>query len=112
VILILLGGIALLGSRDAVQGEGLVLALGGLALVLFGLMMIARWNLSAVRTGLFGFTAGYFAVALTEFEVATDPCDIGATLARCTDDLVMGSPWIVYQAPVILAALLFVFVVA
>ena len=59
------------------------LFIAGLALLAFGVMIVFRWNLRAVKTGFAGITTGHFAVALTEFEVATDPCDIGSTLARC-----------------------------
>jgi len=104
------GVFAILGSIGTFQGEGFLLVFGGSALVLFGLMMIVRWNLSAARTGLIGLTAGYFATALSEFEVATDPCDIAATLARCAGQPASGTPWIVYQGPMILAMLLFVFI--
>jgi hypothetical protein len=62
-----------------------------------------------VRTGLTGLTAGYFAIVLTEFEVRTDPCDIGATMAACADHVVTDTPWGLYQGPPILAALLFIF---
>ena len=68
-------------------------------------------NLAAVPgLGLIGMTAGYFASALSEFEVATDPCDIGSTLERCVGDPVLGTPWVVYQGPLVLAILLFVFI--
>src|SRR6187551_822637 len=111
VALIVVGIYALVGAANAFQGEGFLLAVGGLALILFGLMMLIRWNLSAVRTGLFALTAGYFATALQEFQVATDPCDIGATLERCATHVPGGIPWLVYQGPLLLAMLLFVFLV-
>jgi hypothetical protein len=104
------GLFAIQASIGTFQGEGFLLVFGGGALVLFGLMMILRWNLPAARTGLIGLTAGYFATALTEFQVATDPCDIGAKFARCAGAPVLGAPWIVYQGPLILAMLLFVFI--
>ena len=110
VLVIVTGVYALIGSINTFQGEGFLLVVGGLALILFGLMMLIRWNLSAVRTGMIGLTAGYFASALTEFQVATDPCDIAPTLARCAGHVAAGTPWIVYQGPLILAMLLFVFI--
>ena len=110
-LLIVAGGSALIASANAFQGEGFLLLVGGLALILFGLMMLVRWNLSAVRTGLFALTAGYFATSLQEFQVATDPCDIGATFERCVGHVPGGLPWIVYQGPLILAMFLFVFIV-
>jgi hypothetical protein len=105
------GVLALTGSLDGEQGERFLLVVAGLALLVFGLMIVMRWKLSAVRTGMFGLTAGYFATALTEFQVATDPCDIGAALERCATDVVKGAPWVVYQGPLILAVLLFIFIV-
>ena len=84
--------------------------IAGLALVLFGLMTVVRWNLTAVRTGMIGLTAGYFASALTEFQVATDPCDIGSTLERCVGHVPGGFPWVVYQGPLTLAILTFVLI--
>jgi len=110
VLLIVVGVYALIGAMGAFQGEGLLLVVGGLALILFGSMTIIRRNLAAVRTGLFGLTAGYFASALTEFQVATDPCDIGSTLERCSGHVPGGLPWAVYQGPLFLAILLFVFI--
>lgn len=110
VLLGLVGVVAIIGSSEGAQGEGLLLLVGGLALVLFGLLMILRWNPSAVRTGLIGLTAGYFATSLTQFEVATDPCDVGGTFERCVGQVAGGEPWGVYQGPVILAVLLFVFI--
>jgi hypothetical protein len=110
LLLILAGVYAVIGSVGSFQGEGFLLLVGGLALVLFGFMMLIRWNLPAVRVGLIGLTAGYFATALSEFEVATDPCDIGATLERCAGHIPSGHPWVVYQGPLILAMLLFVFI--
>ncbi|HYI22533.1 MAG TPA: hypothetical protein VEX62_07845 [Candidatus Limnocylindrales bacterium] len=101
------GAIALIGSRGAFQGQDLLLLIAGFALIAFGVMIVFRWNLRAVKTGLAGMTAGYFASALSEFEVATDPCDIGSTLARCADHVLGGTPWAVYQGPVLLAVLLF-----
>jgi hypothetical protein len=111
LLLIVAGASALIASTNSFQGEGFLLVVGGLALVLFGFLMIVRWNLTAVRTGLFALTAGYFATALQEFQVATDPCDIGATFERCVGHVPGGLPWIVYQGPLILAMLLFVFIV-
>jgi hypothetical protein len=110
ILLIVVGVYALIASTNTFQGEGFLLVVGGIALIVFGLMMIVRWNLTAVRTGLIGLTAGYFASALTEFQVATDPCDIGATLERCAGHVAGGTPWIVYQGPLILAMLLFAFI--
>lgn len=107
----LVGAFAAFSSFGAVQGEFPLLLIGGLALVLFGAMIALRWNLGAAKTGLIGLTAGYFATALSEFEVVTDPCDIGATLDRCATDVVKGAPWIVYQGPLFLAVLLFVLIV-
>jgi len=111
ILLIVVGFYALIGAANAFQGEAFLLLVGGLALILFGLMVVIRWNLSAVRTGLFALTAGYFATALQEFQVATDPCDIGATLERCATHIPGGSPWVVYQGPLIVAMLLFVLIV-
>lgn len=111
VLVMVAGASALIASTSAFQGEGFLLFVAGLALILFGSMMILRWNLSVVRFGLFGLTAGYFASALQEFQVATDPCDIGATLERCATHVPGGLPWVVYQGPLILAMLLFVFIV-
>jgi hypothetical protein len=111
MLLVVVGLFALVGAANSFQGEGFLLIIGGLALILFGLMMILRWSLSAVRTGLFALTAGYFATALQEFQVATDPCDIGSTLERCADHVPSGVPWVVYQGPLMLAILLFVFIV-
>jgi hypothetical protein len=54
-------------------------------------------------------TAAYFASALSEFEVATDPCDIGATMERCAGHVPGGQPWAVYEEPLLLAILLFFF---
>ncbi len=110
VLLMLAGGFAIVGSTETFQGEQFLLFIGGLALILFGIMILIRWNPVAVRTGLIGVTAGYFAAALSEFEVATDPCDIGATLERCAGHVPGGMPWAVYQGPLIIAILLFVFV--
>jgi hypothetical protein len=107
VLIGLTGVLALVGAFNAFQGEEVVLFIAGLALLAFGVMVVFRWNLPAVKTGLAGMTAGYFASALTEFEVRTDPCDIGSTLARCADHVPGGTPWEVYQGPVFLAALLF-----
>ena len=109
-LLILVGIYAIVGALNTVHGEGFLLVVGGLALILFGIMVIMRWNPQAVRTGLIGLTAGYFASALSEFEVATDPCDIGSTIARCAGEATVGTPWIVYQGPLILAMLLFIFI--
>ncbi len=103
----LTGVVAIMGSTAAFQGEGILLLVAGIALVAFGIMVVLRWKLRAVKTGLIGMTAGYFAAALAEFEVATDPCDIGAHLERCVDHVVGGLPWAVYQGPLILAVLLF-----
>ena len=111
MLVIVAGASAVIASTSAFQGEGFLLLVAGLALILFGSMMILRWNLSVVRFGLFGLTAGYFASALQEFQVATDPCDIGATLERCATHVPGGLPWVVYQGPLILAVLLFVFIV-
>jgi hypothetical protein len=111
MFLVIVGLYALVGAANSFQGEGFLLTVGGLAIILFGLLMILRWNLSAVRTGLFALTAGYFATALQEFQVATDPCDIGSTLERCADHVPGGLPWLVYQGPLVLAMLLFVFIV-
>ncbi len=107
ILLGLTGVVALFGAFSAFQGEGLVLFIAGVALIAFGVMVVFRWNLTAVKTGLAGMTAGYFASALTEFEVRTDPCDIGATLERCANHVVGGTPYEVYQEPVFLAVLLF-----
>jgi hypothetical protein len=109
-LLILVGIYAIVGALNTTHGEAFLLIVGGLALILFGVMVILRWNPQAVRTGLIGLTAGYFAVALSEFEVATDPCDIGSTIARCAGEATIGTPWIVYQGPLILAMLLFIFI--
>ena len=109
-LLIIVGFYALIGAANAFQGEWFLLTVGGLALILFGSMMALRWNLAAVRIGLFGVTAGYFATALQEFQVATDPCDIGATLERCATHIPGGIPWVVYQGPLLLAILLFIFI--
>jgi hypothetical protein len=76
-LVFLLGVYALVNSAISYQGEALLLFVGGMALLLFGFMMVVRWNLPLVRIGLVGVTAGYFASALQEFQVATDPCDIG-----------------------------------
>jgi hypothetical protein len=111
VVIGLVGLVALLGAANGDLGERFLLFVAGLALILFGVMIVMRWNLSAVRTGMIGLTAGYFATALSEFEVATDPCDIGAALERCATDVVKGAPWVVYQGPMILAMLLFIFIV-
>jgi len=110
-VLALVGLFAAMAAIGSIQGEFPLLLVGGLALFGFGLMTVLRWNLGAARTGLIGLTAGYFATALSEFEVATDPCDIGATLDRCATDVVKGAPWVVYQGPLILAVLAFVFIV-
>jgi hypothetical protein len=109
-LLILVGIYAIVGATNTIHGEAFLLIVGGLALILFGIMVILRWSPQAVRTGLIGLTAGYFASALSEFEVATDPCDIGSTLARCVGETTLGTPWIVYQGPLILAMLLFIFI--
>jgi hypothetical protein len=101
------GALALSGAAAAFQGEELLLLTAGLALIAFGVMMVMNWNLRAVKTGLIGMTAGYFASTLTEFEVATDPCDIGSNLARCADHVAGGTPWAVYQGPLVLAVLTF-----
>lgn len=42
--------------------------------------------------------------------MATDPCDIGSTLAECATDVVKGAPWAVYQGPLVIAVLAFVVV--
>ena len=110
VLLIIVGLYAAWSAIGSFQGEGMLLVVGGLAIVLFGVMVIGRWNPAAVRTGLIGLTAGYFATALSEFEVATDPCDIGATLDRCVGHVPGGGPWVVYQGPLILGVLLFIFI--
>jgi len=110
ILVIIVGVYAAFNALSTFQGEGLLLFVGGLALVLFGIMIIGRWNPVAVRTGMVGLTAGYFAAALSEFEVATDPCDIGATLDRCAGHVPGGGPWIVYQGPLILGVLLFLFI--
>jgi hypothetical protein len=110
VLLIVVGVYSLFGAVSSFQGEGFLLVVGGLALILFGLMTIVRWNLTAVRTGLIGLTAGYFASALSEFQTATDPCDIGATFQRCAGHVPGGLPWLVYQGPLLLAILVFVFI--
>ena len=107
VVVLLVGVGALLGATSAFQGEELLLLTAGVALVAFGVMIVFRWNLRAVKTGLAGMTAGYFASALSEFEVATDPCDIRSALARCVDHVAGGTPWAVYQGPFVLAVLLF-----
>jgi hypothetical protein len=107
VLVALTGVVALIGSSLAFQGEDLLLLIAGIALLAFGVMIVLRWNLRAVKTGLAGMTAGYFASALTEFEVATDPCDIGSTLERCAGHVAGGTPWAVYQGPVVLTVLLF-----
>ena len=101
---------ALIGALNTFQGDGFLLVVAGFALIIFGLMMIVGWNLAAVRTGLIGLTAGYFAASLSEFQVATDPCDIGSTLDRCAGHVPGGLPWLVYQGPLLLAMLLFVFI--
>jgi hypothetical protein len=102
------GVLAVSGSLAAVQGEGPLLFVAGVALIGFGLMIAIRWQLAAAKAGLIAMAAGYFAAALSEFEVATDPCDIGAALAACATDLVKGEPYGVYQGPLILAVLAFV----
>jgi hypothetical protein len=107
VLLTVAGASALLGVMSAVQGEAPLLLIGGLALILFGVMVMSRRNMRAARIGLIGLTAGYFATALTEFEVFTDPCDIGATLERCMTDVVRGAPWNIYVGPLFLAVLIF-----
>jgi hypothetical protein len=106
-----LGAVGVVQSPSSIQGEGLLLFAGGTALVVVGLMMMLRWRLPAVRTGLAGITAGYFAMALSEFEVRTNPCDIGSTLAVCGGHVPGDTPWGVYHGPVILATCLFVFLV-
>jgi hypothetical protein len=103
-----LGLVAIVGSLGAFQGEAPLLVIGGGALIAFGTMLALRWRVRAARTGLAGLTGGYFATALTEFEVATDPCDIGATLERCANDVAVGTPWSVYLGPLVLAVLFFV----
>ncbi len=108
VLVGLTGVVALVGTVNAFQGEELLLFVAGIALLAFGAMIVFRWNLRAVKTGLVGITAGYFASTLSEFEVATDPCDIGSTLERCADHVVGGTPWAVYQGPIVLAVLLFI----
>jgi hypothetical protein len=110
VLFIVVGIYALIPALNSTQGEGFLLVVGGGALILFGLMTIIRWNLPAVRTGLIGLTAGYFASALSEFQTATDPCDIGATFERCAGHVPGGHPWLVYQGPLLLAILVFVFI--
>ncbi len=102
------GVVSLSGSLSSVQGEGSLLLVAGAALIGFGLMIAIRWQLASAKAGLIALAAGYFAAALSEFEVATDPCDIGAILASCATDLVKGEPYGVYQGPLILAALAFV----
>ena len=110
VLVFLIGIYALISSLVSYQGEGFLLVIGGLALLLFGFMMVLRWNLPLVRIGLVGMTAGYFASALQEFQVATDPCDIGATFERCVGVVPGGIPWLVYQGPLVLAVLLFILI--
>lgn len=110
VLVMLTGFYALVNSFFAFQGESLILLIGGLALVLFGFLMIVRWNLPLVRLGLVGLTAGYFTEALQEFQVATDPCDIGATMERCIGHVPGGVPWLVYQGPMMLATFTFVLI--
>ena len=110
VLMIVAGIYALIGATNTYQGEGFLIVVAGLALILFGLMTIMRLNPTAVRTGMIGLTAGYFASALTEFQVATDPCDIGATLERCAGHVPSGLPWLVYQGPLSLAILTFVLI--
>jgi len=110
VLVILVGVYALVNAAFAFQGEAPLLVIGGLALLMFGTMMILRWNLPLVRLGLVGLVAGYFAEALQEFQVATDPCDIGATMERCAGHVPGGVPWQVYQGPLFLAVLLFVLI--
>ena len=111
IVLGLIGAYAAINALWAFQGEGFLLFVGGVGLILFGVMIVRRWNLAAVRIGLVGITAGYFATALSEFEVATDPCDIGSTLERCAGHVAGGHPWVVYQGPLLLAALGFFFMV-
>lgn len=108
ILLALVGVIALQGSTVAFQGDELPLFIAGIALVSFGVMIVFRWNLRAVKTGLAGLTAGYFAAMLSAFEVATDPCDIASTMAQCVGQVAGGTPWAVYQGPLIIAALLFI----
>jgi hypothetical protein len=103
----LAGVISLIGASEAYQGDGLLLFVAGVGLLGFGLMIVMRWNLRAVKTGLAGMTAAYFASALSEFEVATDPCDIGSTIERCVNHVPGGFPWAVYQGPLVLAVLVF-----
>ena len=110
VLVMLTGLYALANSFFAFQGEGLILLIAGFALLLFGFLMIVRWNLPLVRLGLVGLTAGYFAEALQEFQVATDPCDIGATMERCLGHVPGGVPWQVYQGPMMLATFTFVLI--
>jgi hypothetical protein len=107
----IVGLVAISGSFNGEQGERFLLFVAGVGLVLLGVMIVMRWNLGAVRTAMIGLTAGYFATAVAEFQVATDPCDIGATLDRCANDVVKGAPWVVYQAPLILAILTFILIV-
>ena len=102
---------ALTGAFESVLGESLLLLVGGGALVLFGVMIVLRSNLQIARTGLVGLTAGYFASALSEFEVATDACDIGGVLERCATDVTKGLPYAVYQGPLVLAVLTFALIV-
>ena len=102
---------ALTAAFESVLGEDLLLLVGGGALVLFGVMIVLRSNLQVVRTGLVGLTAGYFASALSEFEVATDACDIGGVLERCATDVTKGLPYAVYQGPLVLAVLTFALIV-
>ena len=107
IVVVLVGLVAIDGSFAAFQGEQLPLFLGGLALVAFGVMIVFRLNLRTVKTGFAGLVAGYFAAALSEFEVATNPCDIGATFAACVGHIAGGHPFAVYEGPMIVAALLF-----
>jgi hypothetical protein len=109
IVLGLLGIYAIVNSYLSFQGEGPLLLVGGVGLILFGVMIVARLGLAAVRLGLVGMSAGYFATALSEFEVATDACDIGSTLERCVGHVPGGHPWVVYQGPLILAVLVFIF---
>lgn len=110
LVVVLVGLYSVYNSFIAFQGESFILLMAGLGLLLFGVMMMLRWNLPLVRIGLVGLVAGYFGEALQEFQVATDPCDIGATMERCASHVPGGIPWEVYQGPFFLALLLFVMI--
>jgi hypothetical protein len=112
VIVVGAGALAVGASTEpGALGADVSLLLGGLGVAFLGLLMVLRVRHDLVRTGLAAVTTGFFAVQLAAFEAGTRRCDINPALADCGGIVVDQQPYAIFGAPMLLAAILLIYLV-